>query len=199
MQKGPITPTPPKPEIPRRVSELTGAPARRPSEQAAGDRGTSRRLSVGRDITLTGEITACSQLVVDGRVEARLTDCRAVEVSETGVFKGSADIEEADIAGHFEGDLNVRGRLRVRAAGLISGSVRYGELEVEAGGRIIGTIDANETSVRPMREAPPAKPREVATAEPPAPEPADDRPQVDADPMSLPEPAPAARAAELST
>ena len=198
MQKGPITPTPPKPDIPRRLSEMAGGSGRRSGEPASGERDTSRRLSVGRDITLTGEITACNQLVVDGRVEARLTECHTIEISETGVFKGSAEIDGADIGGRFEGDLTVRGRLRVRATGLISGSVRYGELEVEAGGRIVGTIDITDQVVTPMRETAPAKPREVTSVHKPTPEPepADDPPKSDVDPMSMPEPAPAARAAE---
>ena len=196
MQKGPITPTPPKPDIPRRLSEMAGGTTRRSGESASVERDTSRRLSVGRDITLTGEITACDQLVVEGRVEARLSECRSIEIFDTGVFKGSAEIDEADIGGRFEGDLSVRGRLRVRATGLISGSVRYGELEVEAGGRIVGTIDATDTVVTPMRDAAPAKAREVTSVHKPTPEPENDPPQTEADAMSMPEPAPAARAAE---
>ena len=101
----------------------------------------AKKLIVGREIRLSGEITACDKLVVEGRVEANLTDSHAIEIAPTGYFKGDAEVDEAVISGEFSGTLRVRGRLLVRATGKISGEVRYGELEVEAGGRIVGQID----------------------------------------------------------
>ncbi len=99
-----------------------------------------RKLTVGRDITLAGEIAACDVLVVEGTVQAKLKGGRTLEVSETGVFRGAVEIDEAIIAGRFEGELTVRGRLTVRATGRIAGSIRYAELEVQAGAEISGEI-----------------------------------------------------------
>ena len=100
-----------------------------------------RKLIVGSGISLSGEITACDHLVVEGRIEVRLKDCRIVEIAEGGVFKGSADVDLADIGGRFDGDLSVRERLNVQGAGVISGSVRYGEIAVAAGGRLVGHME----------------------------------------------------------
>lgn len=100
----------------------------------------SRRLTVGREIVLSGDITACEVLVVEGRVDAKLKNCQAIEITPSGVFKGEAEIEEADISGSFDGVLTVRGRLTVRNGGRILGTVRYGQLEVEAGGEINGDV-----------------------------------------------------------
>jgi cytoskeletal protein CcmA (bactofilin family) len=105
-----------------------------------------RRLIVGREISLTGEITSCDRLIVEGSVEANLTNCREVEIADSGLLKGSASIEEADIRGRFEGTLTVRKRLFVRATGKIIGTVRYGQLEVECGGQISGDIQAQPTA-----------------------------------------------------
>ena len=47
----------------------------------------------------------------------------------------------ADIRGTVEGSLTVRELLAVRAsARILSGSIFYGELEIEPGGMVIGTI-----------------------------------------------------------
>ncbi|NBC34661.1 MAG: polymer-forming cytoskeletal protein [Alphaproteobacteria bacterium] len=119
----------------------TGPAAAEPAAQPpAGGRETERRLIVGKEITLSGEISACDHLVVEGRIEAQLKDCRTIEVYDSGVFKGAADIEDADIGGRFEGELSVRGRLKVRSTGLITGTIHYGRLEVEGGGQLIGTV-----------------------------------------------------------
>ncbi len=133
------TPTPVRPEIPRRVADIPGVP--RTATLGAMETDDAKKLIVGREIRLSGEITACDKLVVEGRVEANLSDSHAIEITPTGYFKGDAEVDEAVISGEFSGTLRVRGRLVVRATGRIAGEVRYGELEVEAGGRIVGQID----------------------------------------------------------
>jgi cytoskeletal protein CcmA (bactofilin family) len=113
-----------------------------------------RRLIVGREISLTGEITSCERLIVEGSVEANLTNCREVEIAESGMMKGTAAIEEAEIRGRFEGNLTVRKRLYIRATGKVTGTVRYGQLEVECGGQVSGDVQAQlaaEDEVRPQR------------------------------------------------
>lgn len=99
-----------------------------------------RRLIVGREISLSGEIGSCDVLVVEGTVEAKLRDGRSIEIADSGLFKGSVEIDEADIGGRFEGDITVRGRLTVRSSGKITGTIKYGELAVEAGGQLIGDV-----------------------------------------------------------
>ncbi|HUZ73465.1 MAG TPA: polymer-forming cytoskeletal protein [Stellaceae bacterium] len=114
-----------------------------------------RRLIVGREISLTGEITSCDRLIVEGSVEANLNNCREVEIAETGLLKGTAAIDDAEIRGRFEGTLTVRKRLLIRATGKITGTVRYGQLEVECGGQISGDIQAQPSSAEETEQRPP--------------------------------------------
>jgi len=124
-------------------------PIRRPGDpsiQARRNDGDIRKLTVGREITLSGEITSCDKLIIEGSVEANLNNCRDVEIAESGLFKGTASIEEAEIQGRFEGNLTVRKRLLIKATGRVSGTIRYGQLEVECGGQISGDIQAQPAS-----------------------------------------------------
>ncbi|HER27378.1 MAG TPA: polymer-forming cytoskeletal protein [Rhodospirillales bacterium] len=100
----------------------------------------SKKLIVGRDICLNGEITSCERLIVEGRVEVSLSDARFIDVAPTGFFKGNADVREADISGRFDGELTASERLTVRAGGRISGSVRYGSIVIEPGGEVTGDM-----------------------------------------------------------
>jgi cytoskeletal protein CcmA (bactofilin family) len=141
---------PPRPaELPRRLEPVpppsAAAPAAPPQRQEA----EMRKLIVGREISLAGEITSCDRLVVEGSVEANLANCRDVEISESGVYKGSASIEDAEIRGRFEGVLHVRKRLLIKATGRVIGTVRYGQLEIECGGQISGDIQAQPTNEGP--------------------------------------------------
>lgn len=117
----------------------------------------AKLLIVGPDITLAGEITACDRLVVEGSVQVTLNRTRAIEIAPSGRFtNGRAEVEEADIAGLYEGELTVRGRLLIRATGKVSGSVRYGELELERGGRLTGSVAVLEAGPMAEIEPPPA-------------------------------------------
>jgi len=140
--------------IPPRAPDLARAadtirspePFRRPGEPASQSRRNDtevRKLTVGREITLSGEITSCDKLIIEGSVEANLQNCNEVELAETGLFKGSATIDEIEVRGRFEGSLTVRKRLLIRATGRVSGTIRYGQIEIECGGEISGDVQAN--------------------------------------------------------
>ena len=101
-----------------------------------------KRLIVGRDIVLNGKITSCEKLVIEGRVQANVTDCREIVIAPSGAFKGNAEIESAEISGNFHGTLSVRERLLIRATGRVEGEIRYGKLEIECGGEITGQIQS---------------------------------------------------------
>ena len=133
------------PELQRRGPDLPSSPARRLDRPRTGEV-ESRRLIVGRDIQLSGEITACDKLVVEGQVEIALPGARVLEISPSGFFKGSAEVDEADISGRFEGDLIARERLIVRSGGRIHGTVRYGRIVIESGGEIAGDMQTLESA-----------------------------------------------------
>ncbi len=107
---------------------------------ASSSDAASRRLIIGQGITMSGEIESCDLLVVEGTVEAALKGASVLEIAETGMFYGTVEINEATIAGKFEGDLTVNGRLTVRSTGSITGAISYKELAVEAGALIDGKI-----------------------------------------------------------
>jgi cytoskeletal protein CcmA (bactofilin family) len=147
-------PIPPRPAEPPRAApeplrpadlgpRPAAPPAANPTVTARRNDADLRKLIVGREITLSGEINSCDRLVVEGSVEANLQNCHEVELAETGLFKGSATIDEIEVRGRFEGNLTVRKRLLIRATGRVSGTIRYGEIEIECGGQISGDVQAN--------------------------------------------------------
>jgi cytoskeletal protein CcmA (bactofilin family) len=99
-----------------------------------------RVLTVGPDIQMKGEITSCDRVVIEGMVDATMRDVHTVELTETGSLKGTAEVEDAEISGSFEGDLVVRGKLTVYSSGRVRGNVTYGEIEIQRGGQISGNV-----------------------------------------------------------
>jgi cytoskeletal protein CcmA (bactofilin family) len=104
------------------------------------------KLTVGPNIKLKGvEITDCDTLVVEGSVEATM-DSRVIQISERGAFKGSAEIDVAEIRGVFDGNLTVRQKLVIYSTGKVTGKVRYGKVVIEEGGQLSGEIEAGTSA-----------------------------------------------------
>lgn len=128
---------------------LQAAPAATPSNKSAGN----RILTVGPDILLKGEIATCDRLVIEGAVDASLNDVHTIEIAEAGSFKGTADVEEAEISGMVDGDMTVRGRLVIMATGKVRGNISYGEIEIRQGGELTGKISTYDESKAAAKNA----------------------------------------------
>ena len=119
------------------------------------------KLTVGSNIKLKGvEITDCDTLVVEGSVEATM-DSRVIQISERGSFKGSAEIDIAEIRGEFDGTLTVRQKLVIYSTGKVTGRIRYGKIVIEEGGQISGEIEFGTAPSRPATT--PVRPVQVHT------------------------------------
>lgn len=132
---------PSKPDYAGAIAGITGqAPQSGAQATAVGALPEDNRLIVGRNIHLKGEIGSCDTLVVEGRVEASMRS-RIIQTAESGVFIGEAEVETAEIRGRFEGKLTALKRLVVHSTGRVVGTVRYGSIIIEEGGRIGGDIE----------------------------------------------------------
>ena len=129
-----------RPDIPRKVVDIPN-PSRLQTERTeTSGNDDSNRLVVG-SISLSGDISSCETLVVQGTVEANVTDATTLEVSEGGLFKGDAEVDHAYIAGTFDGTLRARLTLEVAASGHVKGSINYNNISIASGRRVQGTID----------------------------------------------------------
>ncbi len=122
------------------TSQAAAKPASEPSSGASSSQEGGSKLTVGPNIKLKGvEITDCDTLVVEGLVEATM-DSRVMQIAEQGAFKGSAEIDVAEIRGEFHGNLTVRQKLVIYSTGKVTGTIRYGKLVIEEGGQLAGEI-----------------------------------------------------------
>ena len=149
------------PDVPRGAPDIVSAdaPGRADSDP--------KRLTVGRETTITGgTIVDCERLTVEGVVEASMPDGRLLEIVKGGIFKGAVTVDNADVAGAFEGELKVKKRLFIRASGRVSGTIRYGQIEVERGGRFEGRVEYDpadrEADLQPVTLPPAAKAQAAA-------------------------------------
>ncbi len=132
----PAAPPPPSAPVveavePVRAPVAAAKPAVPPSPNAA-------MLVAGAGVSLKGNMQ-CDMLRVEGSIEGDVR-ARKLVISSGGVLMGTAEIEEAEVEGVFEGTLIVSGHLVVRSTGRLAGKFQYGEIEIERGGAITGEV-----------------------------------------------------------
>ncbi len=169
----PVGPTPPAgTAIPPRPPQMgaptgglpagLGAPMPMPGGPTPRQAGPDRRtLVVGRGISLQGTVSDAERLVVEGTVESQMIQATELSISQAGVFKGEVQVEDAEIAGTFDGTLTARGALVIRGTGRVIGVARCRRLMVEEGGQISGRMEMLGDS----GQAPAPAPRPPAYAE----------------------------------
>ena len=133
---------PPVPEISRRLADIP--PISRPSDNSSVSRTENKRLTVGKEIEMSCDITTCDTLIVEGTMDANLRNGREISIARGGCFSGTAEVDEADVSGSFSGRLVARQRLIVRAGGKVDGEIHYGKIEVEPGGEVTGKLAAGD-------------------------------------------------------
>ena len=131
-----------------------------PPQQAGGNkRGMFSVL--GPDVIVTGNVTASSDLHIDGRVEGDVNCGSLAQGAESQIF-GSVTAEVARLAGAVEGTVRVR-NLTIERSAKISGDVEYENITIENGGHIDGRLKHMSTI---QQTAPAQGPRPVEAAPP---------------------------------
>ena len=106
------------------------------------------KASIGDGVHVIGDIHDCRQVDVQGFMEGEI-EADILIIHEKGRVKGVIKADRAEIHGEVDGDMTIADRLDIRATGLVAGSVNYGELSVEAGGRVTGQLDQQRDNTAP--------------------------------------------------
>ena len=113
----------------------TGASAPLPTADG-GKRGVFSVLAA--DVVVTGNISAETDLHIDGRVEGDVA-CGALVQGGDSVIVGGVAAENARLAGSIEGKVRVR-QLQIERTARIAGDVEYEAITIENGARVEGHL-----------------------------------------------------------
>ncbi len=120
-----------------------GAPAMAPGGQRPREAAEKRTLVVGRGISVQGTVQDAERLVVEGTVEASSIEAIELHVAPGGMFRGTAHVQDAEVAGTVDGTLTATGTLTIRPTGRVIGNAKCGSLTVEPGGQVTGQFETS--------------------------------------------------------
>jgi cytoskeletal protein CcmA (bactofilin family) len=114
---------------------------------------------VGEGISINGDVTANSNLKVEGRIEGRaVASSQDIEVSETGVIKASITAKVVRIAGAVAGDIAGSEKVIISKSGRVQGNIVAPRVQLDDGALFRGSIDMNPAEQAPAKKSEAARP-----------------------------------------
>jgi cytoskeletal protein CcmA (bactofilin family) len=99
---------------------------------------------IGAGTTVTGDLSFCGGLHLDGRILGDVSGTAAepskLTVSPKGVIEGSVSVEELVLLGIVRGDVEARARVELGPTAQVDGDVNYQVLQMAAGARVNGRL-----------------------------------------------------------
>lgn len=109
---------------------------------------------IGADVVIKGDVSASTELHVDGRIEGDIT-CESLVQGEKSVIEGAISAESARLAGQVSGSITAR-QLVVLKSARVEGDVNYDALTIEQGAQVEGRF-AHRMPNQRTAEQPPAR------------------------------------------
>ena len=158
--------------------DAAGAFARRPQRRSASSpqsapvpRGREREgkgdmANIGKSITINGDLTGEEDLVIEGKVEGKVTLPNSqLTIGANGTIKAEVQAKSVVVIGRVSGNVRGTERVEIQATGIVEGDVVAPRLVVAEGAVVNGSIQMTSKPAprRTRRQAPEAR-RATGTA-----------------------------------
>ncbi|MDP4621808.1 MAG: polymer-forming cytoskeletal protein [Hydrogenophaga sp.] len=129
-------------------------------------------IVIGEGVTVTGSFVVPGRAVINGSLQGEL-QADDLLVGARGKLVGNVKVRKADIYGETHDTLQASEHLLIRSTGRISGKATYGEIEIERGGLVQGSVlpegaPVTAPVIAPKFQASPATPAGNTTPDKPS-------------------------------
>ena len=108
------------------------------------------QASIGKGLSIKGEITGTESLFIDGKVEGSISiPGNRVTVGKNGNVTASISAREIVVLGKLKGNVSATDRVDIRAEGALTGDVAAARISIEDGAFFKGGIDIRKPDSKP--------------------------------------------------
>jgi cytoskeletal protein CcmA (bactofilin family) len=100
---------------------------------------TSNDLIVGKGVRFIGSASIPNRAIINGIFDGELT-ARELIVEADGQVSGTITATDVDVKGVLRSTTACSNLLTIRATGSVEGTIEYGELSIERGGKFAGKM-----------------------------------------------------------
>jgi cytoskeletal protein CcmA (bactofilin family) len=116
---------------------------------AATDAARSELATIGRSITIRGDVTGDEDLLVQGRVEGSIDlQQHSVTVGADGEVNASISARIVTIEGRVEGNIRAEEQATLRSSAFVRGDITAPRVVLENGARFRGGVDMGDADER---------------------------------------------------
>jgi cytoskeletal protein CcmA (bactofilin family) len=109
-------------------------------------RSSNDRATIGRSITINGDVKGDEDLLIQGRIDGSVTlKEHAVTVGPEGEVKADIAARVITVEGKVEGNLSAQDQVVLRSASRVQGNIAAPRVVLEDGARFRGGVDMGET------------------------------------------------------
>jgi cytoskeletal protein CcmA (bactofilin family) len=103
---------------------------------------TQEQATIGKSLTIKGEVTGSESLYIDGKVEGSINLAgNRITIGRNGQVNANISAREVVVLGKVRGNLNASDRVDIRSEGSLTGDVGAQRISIEDGAYFKGGID----------------------------------------------------------
>jgi cytoskeletal protein CcmA (bactofilin family) len=96
---------------------------------------------IGSKIIIRGSVSGNQELLVEGRIEGRISLENRLTVEESGTVEADLEVVDASFKGEVRGDITATRSAVLHPSARVFGNIRAPRLVVEEGARFSGSVD----------------------------------------------------------
>lgn len=96
---------------------------------------------IGSKITIRGQVSGNQDLIVEGRIEGRVSLENRLTVEESGSIEADLEVVDASFKGEVKGDVTASRSAVLHPTARVLGNIRAPKLVIEEGARFSGSVD----------------------------------------------------------
>jgi cytoskeletal protein CcmA (bactofilin family) len=117
--------------------------------------------TIGKSITIKGDLSGNEDLQIEGNVEGRIDlPNNQLTIGAEGRVKAEVHAKAVIVIGHTTGNVSAAERIQVEATGVVDGDVKAPRLVIQEGAMLNGAVEMGS----PKAKAPGAAPAPLAKA-----------------------------------
>jgi len=95
---------------------------------------------IGKGVIFKGEAKVPNKAIINGDFSG-LLDAKTLEIQSDGVISGNTNVGGVKVFGKLNSELTCSNLLTIESSGEVKGKLKYGEIEIARGGRVIGNMN----------------------------------------------------------
>jgi cytoskeletal protein CcmA (bactofilin family) len=108
--------------------------------QVPAEQDSDNDLTIGKGVRFTGKVSVPNRAVINGTFDGEI-DAREVVVETSGHMSGTTTANNVSVKGVLNATVKCNDLLTIHSTGTIKGSMEYGQISIERGGKFEGTMN----------------------------------------------------------